>query len=255
MGRLVTFFVFLLLSFSSLADTVIFSSSSAPSDDKEGQIAAQIFKLAPGCDFSVEIGDSYRRITDNKGRSYLLRFFNDGRLSGFESGGVRFVVLYESDTHIPIGVIELDTGRTFSLRSSKGADWYANLRASGKLPSVERIIDHVCSHHAAGKDYFEVQDPMLQDWMSTDYWIIEFDPDFSFVITYDPNQDCTAQKNACLERCDFAFDMASMSCIGMTAIATDMAGGIVGGIAGAACQAAAIYQKWKCRANCDGYPC
>jgi hypothetical protein len=217
--------------------------------------AAELLKLAPGCDFTVEVGERYRSITDNqRGRSYLMTFFDDGRVASFETEGAKFVAVYEGRR--AKYAIDVNSGRTISLDSGKGPDWYANLRAQGKLPSPRKIVAHICS--SDGAKFLMVQDPLIASMTTTDYWNEELGPSFyvPLLVNPDPLMDCMQAKMECHEECEQTFDVAAIDCglYGLTWSA--MAGPEIGGLIGLACAGAATYQKWSCIAACDArYKC
>lgn len=241
------------LSLSCLA-APIFSSTSAPAPDAPGaEAASALFKLAPGCEFSVEIGDQYNRLTDAKGRSVLMTFFPDGRVASVETDKTQLVVVYDSATGKARYISNPASGQAFPLESGKGAGWYKSLRAEGKLPSLEKLVARVCSSSGAKTDPIGDGD-LLQDMTNPTYWEDMFWGDYAFSLdSFDQLQDCEAQKAACKDHCDQVADTATISCGGYGLVISMMGGPEIGALAGLICAGAALNDKWTCRANCDAH--
>lgn len=219
-------------------------------DTAAARESAELLKLAPGCDFTVEVGEHYRTITDNRrGRRYLMTFFEDGRVGSVETEGVKLVAVYEGRR--ARYVIDTNSGRMVSLDSGKGADWYANLRAQGKLPSPQRIVEHICS--SEGAKFLVIQDPLVAYMTTIDYWNGELGPLFYVPLLSDPAppMDCLQAKMQCHDECEQTFDVAALDCALYGITWSAMVGPEVGGLIGLACAGAATFQKWNCIGGCD----
>lgn len=207
-------------------------------------------KHGPCGNVSVELDGHHTRVINHaNGATYLLSYFDDGRIASFEGGGATFVVAYGEGGTRPVAVFESPSGRAFNLQSGKGPDWYANLRVQGKFPTREKLVEHACSGQ---KTLFEVQDPMLTLMETTDYWIAEMDPSFAFASDFlaMPGQNCQQAAEDCHVQCDQTADIQAISCIALSAIANEMGGAEAAAIVLIACQGASTWQKWNCHANC-----
>lgn len=236
------------ISFNALAQELRIDEGQE--DTAAAREAGELLKLAPGCDFTVEIGQRYRSITDNqRGRSYLMTFFDDGRVASFETEGAKLVAVYEGRR--AKYAIDVNSGRTIGLDSGKGPDWYANLSAQGKLPSPRKIVAHICS--SAGDKFLEVQDPMIAYMTTIDYWNAELGPSFyvPMLVKPDPAMECLKARMECHQECEQTFDVAALDCAVYGITWSAIAGPEIGGLIGLACGGAATYQKWNCIANCD----
>ena len=237
------------LSLAARAADGPFPGEAAPAAG-EHDAAQEIEKHGPCGNVSVESDGHHTRVIDHtNGSTYLLSYFDDGRIARYEGGGATFVVAYGEDSKRPVAVFASPSGREFNLRSGKGPDWYASLRVQGKFPTREKLIERACSQQ---KTLFEVQDPMLTLMETTDYWIAEMDSSFGFASDFVamPGQSCQEAAEDCHVQCDQTADIQAISCIALSAIANEMGGAEAAAIVLIACQSASTWQKWNCHANC-----
>lgn len=246
------------LSLSTHAETGFFSSKSPlpATDSAAEQSADRLFKLAPGCDFTLEIGDHHTRVTDSKGNSHLYTYFDDGRLARVISANSDVSIVYESNSRLPIAAIDAVTGKSRVIaRNDKGPDYYREMLAAGRLPSPDKFVLRICSTNG-NKQSGSLDDPLVDEWTNPDFWTADMAMDYDLsTFGLDQIADCSEKKAACHAQCERAFNIRNVSCIGIGAIAADMAGNLVGAAVLAVCSWANGDRQATCHANCESISC
>lgn len=240
------------LPLSARAETGFFSSKTPlPETDSDAvQSAERLFKIAPGCNLTLEIGDHHTRVTDSKGNSQLFTYFDDGRLARVTSAHSDVSIIYETNSAIPVGAVDSVSGKTRAItRQGKGPDFYRALMAAGQLPSPEKLVSRVCS---ANKAAVPLDDSLEQEYMDPDFWVADMTMDFDLsTFGLDAIDGCDAKKAACHAQCERAFNNRAASCLLQTGLWSEIATPLVGVIIGAICGWVSGNQQATCHANCE----
>ena len=244
------------------------TATSAPTPDEQlshpdsvSEIVAgttsQLVKTAEGCEYLLEEGINFKKITDRAGRTYTLLFDENDRLTEFKApGGKGGAIVYEQNTGRALGIVDMHTGVAMALPKAPPG-FLSTLRAQGRLPTLSKIIGKVCAQRVQkvddGEDWSVLPEEM-QDQMYEDYWVDVGLGDLDAIFALKPPPDpynCQLQ----VECKDDCVDWNIFNLLGCVAVTGTWAAlGYPGGaaIVGTVCAVGAQVVLYpECRRRCE----
>lgn len=217
-------------------------------------------KRFEGCGATVESAEGKTKIVDDRGRAF--EFLYDGeRLTEFRTPGGTFVVVYDGEKQRPLGYVNMETNKTVPIRPSPGPDFIKAVIAKGTLPTVEKMLGHICGREARAKDWVSsfVVDEDYFVMMSEEYWDMTLSAaqDGWFDIWANQKPPICDPQAECLDQCVQEDIFNLLGCVVVTgafAIFGMPEVGVVAGVSCALIQRGGIYPR--CQNRCrTRFPC